>query len=91
MTHKARTFQVVNPYLVAGEEPRLPKYVTVNMEPIPWCLTHDSPYSEGWITEEACLQREVRANSEDECELSNGGPDHRWWVDDQPELWIDLR
>ena len=84
-----RRLQVVNPYFIHGEKPRLPRYVTVSQRPIPWCLNHDSPYAS--FIEEKCLMRDVRANSEQWCSKSVGGPDgpdHKWWEDVQPDQWI---
>ena len=51
-----------------------------NQEAIPWCTTHnvqrsgDQPYC-----------KDARAPDIDaeihECEISSGGPDHKWWKD----------
>ena len=50
--------------------------VVKDQEAIPWCTTHDLPdlFSDGMCADS-------RVVSLDECNISQGGRDHKWWKD----------
>ena len=53
-------------------------------EAIPWCTFHDSPEKGGgfcWHNHDVLLNPKVPLVRLDDCVVSTGGPDHKWWVD----------
>ena len=52
----------------------LPDIFPVELEAIPWCTTHHLPdlFNDGMCADS-------RVVSLDECSISQGGPDHKWW------------
>ncbi len=60
-----------------------PEY-QIRLQVIPWCTTHDSPddgWRNGFITR-VCLVALALDRDPKECEISVGGPDHKWWCDE---------
>ena len=47
---------------------------------IPWCTTHEQAAIPGNITMPAC-RHAVDVDQVEDCVISMGGPDHKWWVD----------
>ena len=55
--------------------------VITHQDPIPWCTTHNAQQSGEnycWKFVDYAAFSNVR---EANCELSTGGPDHKWWED----------
>ena len=48
----------------------------IEREPIPWCTTHDASKVEADWLDPTCGAGDGLA-----CEISTGGPDHKWWKD----------
>lgn len=50
-----------------------------SQQAIPWCTTHDlKAFTDG---SDACWLEEGLENNPRRCEISTGGPDHKWWKD----------
>ena len=53
--------------------------------PITWCVVHSSNGRGPGRLGEAChysgLQQATLKKTPGPCEFSDGGPDHRWWID----------
>jgi len=52
--------------------------VVKDQTPIPWCTTHDSPKV---VDDKARYCYEKSLAEVFTCEISTGGPDHKWWKD----------
>jgi len=50
-------------------------------QPIPWCTAHDAPLDRESYDDNVCYARLGVALGIQQCTISVGGPDHKWWVD----------
>ena len=55
--------------------------LTVDQEAIPWCTTHDMSI---YLIDGVCFAGWMLINRGEvaPCEISMGGPDHKWWKDE---------
>ena len=54
----------------------------VTQQAIPWCTTHDSKVTDPVDGDpDTCARGEWEPQLVGLCEISTGGPEHKWWVD----------
>ena len=49
----------------------------VEQTAIPWCITHDAEL----VDNDVCWRGVWRPTAGGICDISTGGPDHKWWED----------
>ncbi len=66
-----------------------PKMVRHEQEAIPWCIAHNSQLPSGaaehdnrcWFSWHYGIKGPDGERMGVDCEISTGGPEHKWWVD----------
>ena len=55
-----------------------PKLVRREQQAIPWCIAHNS---KGVLPGLVCDLAQFTEFESTPCEISTGGPEHKWWMD----------